>query len=255
MSHTIQTTFKRIETKYIIEKEDVASLMSDLKHYLVEDDHPTSTINNIYFDTENFDVIKDALAGRNLREKIRMRSYLAQSTPNSQAFLEVKQKDYQGIGHKFRIVSTPAAITNLLTTGTVCSDMKNNIYVKEILSLRERYEELLPRIFISYDRFSLKQKKHIEDKVRITFDKNLCYRSHQVTIDQNDGTESLLPDHQLIMEIKAAEEKPVWLQEILDKHNLIQIKFSKYTAAYHKAQNLPYSPRPALVKEGGVAHV
>ncbi|MGT2754386.1 polyphosphate polymerase domain-containing protein [Streptococcus ovis] len=254
MSQTLQTTFKRIETKYIIEKENLATLMADLKHYLTEDDHPTSTITNIYFDTENFDVIKDALAGRNLREKIRMRSYLSHPTSDSQAFLEVKQKDAQGVGHKFRIISTPAAITNLLTTGTICSNLKNSDYVNDILTLRKRYDELIPRIFISYDRFSLKQKKDIEDKVRITFDQNLCYRDYQVTNYQSKESEPLMPDNQLIMEIKAAEDKPAWLQEILDKHKLTQIKFSKYTAAYHKSQNIPYSPRPALVKERGLAH-
>ncbi|MFQ8817148.1 MAG: hypothetical protein ACLR70_03850 [Streptococcus thermophilus] len=34
-----------------------------LREYLVEDDYPTSTISNIYFDTDNFDVIQDAYDG------------------------------------------------------------------------------------------------------------------------------------------------------------------------------------------------
>ncbi len=50
--------FKRIETKYVVSKDNLGDLLADLKEYLVEDDYPTSTISNIYFDTDNFDVIK-----------------------------------------------------------------------------------------------------------------------------------------------------------------------------------------------------
>ena len=69
MKKTIETSFKRIETKYIVAKDDVKDLIKDLKEYVVEDDYPTSTISNIYFDTENFDVIQDALAKQHSREK------------------------------------------------------------------------------------------------------------------------------------------------------------------------------------------
>ena len=53
----IETTFKRIETKYVVSKEILDKLIQDLKEYLVEDDYPISTISNIYFDTDNFDVL------------------------------------------------------------------------------------------------------------------------------------------------------------------------------------------------------
>ena len=55
----IETTFKRIETKYVVSKEILDKLIQDLKEYLVEDDYPISTISNIYFDTEDFDVLLD----------------------------------------------------------------------------------------------------------------------------------------------------------------------------------------------------
>ena len=60
MKKTVETSFKRIETKYVVNKEDLDDLLKDLKKYVVEDDYPISTISNIYFDTEDFDVIQDA---------------------------------------------------------------------------------------------------------------------------------------------------------------------------------------------------
>jgi len=62
MKKTVETSFKRIETKYVVNKEDLDDLLKDLKKYVVEDDYPISTISNVYFDTEDFDVIQDALA-------------------------------------------------------------------------------------------------------------------------------------------------------------------------------------------------
>ncbi|WP_368731885.1 VTC domain-containing protein, partial [Klebsiella pneumoniae] len=55
MKKTVETSFKRIETKYVVNKEDLDDLLKDLKKYVVEDDYPISTISNVYFDTEDFD--------------------------------------------------------------------------------------------------------------------------------------------------------------------------------------------------------
>lgn len=65
----IETTFKRIETKYIISKDKLDKLIQDLKEYLVEDDYLISTISNIYFDTEDFDVLLDDDFGAKRKEK------------------------------------------------------------------------------------------------------------------------------------------------------------------------------------------
>ena len=50
MVKQLETRFKRIETKYVVSKDNLEDLLADLKEYLVEDDYPTSTISNIYFD-------------------------------------------------------------------------------------------------------------------------------------------------------------------------------------------------------------
>ena len=57
MVKQLETRFKRIETKYVVSKDNLEDLLADLKEY------PSSPISNIYFDTDNFDVIQDALDG------------------------------------------------------------------------------------------------------------------------------------------------------------------------------------------------
>lgn len=66
---TIETQFKRIESKYLVSKDKLDYLMHDLKTFLVEDDYPTSTITNVYFDTDDFQIIQDSIAKKHLREK------------------------------------------------------------------------------------------------------------------------------------------------------------------------------------------
>lgn len=249
MTDKIQTRFKRVETKYIVRTDQYEALLDDLKVYLKEDYYPTSTISNIYFDTPDFDVIKDALAKKNMREKIRMRSYFANPSEDCQAFLEVKQKDQKGVGHKFRLVSNPKSINLLLCQGYSDESISDPNLLTEIHALRDRYPGLAPRVYIYYDRYSLKQKKKIGDKVRVTFDKNLRYRDTDVSLSSGTDGKPLLEPNQMVMEIKASADKPEWLKEILAKHGLRKMKFSKYSCAFHKSQGLDYQLRPRLKKE------
>ena len=259
MKKTIETSFKRIETKYIVAKDDVKDLIKDLKEYVVEDDYPTSTISNIYFDTENFDVIQDALAKQHRREKIRMRTYIEKPQADSPVFLEVKSKDEEGIGHKFRLVATSQAIINLMTDGKVDHQIQDPDLVQEIQRLRKRYgHRLEPRMFIYYDRLSLKEKKSIQgypyQKIRVTIDQNLVFRDQAVSLLGGKKGEPLLEDDFVIMEIKAPGQKPKWLKDILEKYGLVKQKFSKYSCAYHKSQGLDYAPRP-VQETVGAAYV
>ena len=251
----LETKFKRIETKYVVSKEILEKLIQDLKEYLVEDDYPISTISNIYFDTEDFDVLLDDDFGDKRKEKVRMRTYLSQPTLDSQVFLEIKTKDQEGVGRKFRLLSTPSSILNFMTKGHLDASITDKIVIEKVKKLHQDYKQgIKPRMYIYYDRYSLKEKKYIEgynyNKIRITIDQNLVYRDENVNLFSGNQGAPLLDDNTVIMEIKAPGNKPQWLQDILDKYGLIEHKFSKYSCAYHKSQGLPYAPRPDIESAG-----
>ena len=251
----IETSFKRIETKYVVDKADLANLIEDLKIYLVEDDYPTSTISNIYFDTEQFDMIQDNSQGTKRKEKIRMRTYLSQVQPDNQVFLEIKSKDSTGVGRKYRLLSTPHSITQFMTKGQLDSSIKDQMMIEKIQQLQEEYQQaIIPRMYIYYDRFSLKEKKEISgfpyNKIRVTIDQNLTYRDNNVSLFSGKDGFPLLNEDIVIMEIKAPGRKPQWLQDILDQYGLVEQKFSKYSCAYHKSQGRDYSPLPSTESVG-----
>ena len=251
----LETTFKRIETKYIISKDKLDKLIQDLKEYLVEDDYPISTISNIYFDTEDFAVLQDDDFGNKRKEKVRMRTYLSQPKIDSQVFLEIKTKDQEGVGRKFRLLSTPISILNFMTKGHLDASITDTVVIEKVKKLHQDYKQAIkPRMYIYYDRYSLKEKKYIEgydyNKIRITIDQNLIYRDENVSLFAGNQGAPLLDDNTVIMEIKAPGNKPQWLQDILDKYGLMEHKFSKYSCAYHKSQGLPYAPRPSIESAG-----
>ena len=127
--------------------------------------------------------------------------------------------------------------------------------IEKIQQLQEEYQQaIIPRMYIYYDRFSLKEKKEISgfpyNKIRVTIDQNLTYRDENVSLFSGKDGFPLLNEDIVIMEIKAPGRKPQWLQDILDQYGLVEQKFSKYSCAYHKSQRLDYSPRPSTESVG-----
>ena len=177
---------------------------------------------------------------------------------DSPAFLEVKSKDAEGIGHKFRLVSNPSSITRLMTDGLVDQTIQDLDLVQEIqLCASAMITDLQPQMYIHYDRLSLKETKSIQGYPYIRFGHpgsklGLC--DQQVSLLRGKAGEPLLEENTIIMEIKAPGEEPQWLKDILDKYGLVKQKFSKYSCAYHKSQGLDYAPTP-IQERTGVAYV
>ncbi|MBP2623060.1 polyphosphate polymerase domain-containing protein [Streptococcus oricebi] len=229
----LQTNFKRIETKYILDKATLASLKEDLKDYLVDDDYAQSSITNIYFDTDDYQVIQDSLARVNGREKIRMRTYEAQPTDHSQVFLEIKKKEDE-VGYKYRLVSNPLSVLNFIEKGIKDESIDDERVVEELARLQDRYLDLKPKMYIAYQRHSLKAKK--EHKVRLTVDSQLLYRDYDLDISAGRYGYPLLEEDKVILEVKVAGAYPTWLTQALQKYKLLDQSFSKYGKAYLKSQ-------------------
>ena len=156
-----------------------------MKEHLVEDEYPISIITNIYFDTTDFQVIQDSIAKKNGREKICMRTYVTNPTEDSQAFLELKRKDAEGTGHKFRLVSETGAIKQFIESGKLIhATIEDQLLIDELNTLKERYGDSSVRMLIYYERSSFKEKHHIkgqpQTKIRVTVDQNVTYRDYDV---------------------------------------------------------------------------
>lgn len=227
-----QKEFKRVETKYLVEAQQLPALLQDLNDHMQADDFAQSTITSLYFDTENFQMIQDSLAKKHGKEKLRLRTYASQPGLDSPAFLEIKQK-IAGVGYKYRVKTTPQeAITALAGTGnSVSQDVR---MTDQLALLQDRYQTIQPRMLISYNRLSFKGKD--DAAVRVTLDRDLTYAPVTSLTLSSSAAIPLVTNNQLVMEIKVSDQLPTWLQTILAKYNLEKASFSKYGQAYQLHQ-------------------
>lgn len=227
-----QKEFKRVETKYLVEAQQLPALLQDLNDHMQADDFAQSTITSLYFDTENFQMIQDSLAKKHGKEKLRLRTYASQPGLDSPAFLEIKQK-IAGVGYKYRVKTTPQeAITALAGTGnSVSQDVR---MTDQLALLQDRYQTIQPRMLISYNRLSFKGRD--DAAVRVTLDRDLTYALVTSLTLSSSAAIPLVTNNQLVMEIKVSDQLPTWLQTILAKYNLEKASFSKYGQAYQLHQ-------------------
>ena len=80
--------FNRVEKKYIISEEQYHVLLGEIRQHLQEDKYYRSEVFNIYFDTDNYDLITKSIDHPLFKEKVRARSYGGYD----KGFLEIKTK-------------------------------------------------------------------------------------------------------------------------------------------------------------------
>nr|WP_270513997.1 VTC domain-containing protein [Coprococcus catus] len=93
---------KRYEIKYLLTSEQRLSIQEAMKPYMQLDDFGHSVIRNIYYDTDNYRLVRRSIEKPVYKEKLRMRSY-RKAGKNDNVFLELKKK-YQSVVYKRRIL-------------------------------------------------------------------------------------------------------------------------------------------------------
>ena len=86
-----QTVFKRYELKYMLTLEQKARILEAMGPYMELDKYGRTTIRNLYFDTDNYRLIRHSIEKPAYKEKLRLRSY-EKVGPDSAVFVELKKK-------------------------------------------------------------------------------------------------------------------------------------------------------------------
>ena len=215
-------TFKRVETKYVLKKDEQEELLERLKPYIEKDKYFKSKIGNLYFDNKNNELVINSLEKPIFKEKIRLRTY---GKPN-EVFFEIKNK-YDGVVRKRRVKLSLEDYYEFLN---LTEEKIDNQILKEI-KYYINYYNLYPKIYIGYDRLSY---QGISDhNLRITFDSNLRSRRDNLEIEKWDYGDIYFADY-CIMEIKAKDSLPLWLVSILSELKIYPHSFSKYGGIYTK---------------------
>lgn len=221
-----QLSFQRYEKKYLMTAGQYEALWAELSPRLRPDEYFSSTVCSLYYDTDDYSLIRRSIQKPVYKEKLRLRSYGIPGE-ESPVFVELKKK-FKGIVYKRRIELEKSAAAAWLSGGPAPDDSQIS---REIDWVLNRYE-LSPKIIICCDREAWVDRENSE--LRFTFDKNIRYREDELDLSFGDRGRLLLEDGSVLMEIKMPETSPLWLAELLSRHKVFPAGFSKYGKSYEQ---------------------
>ncbi len=242
-----QYIFRRYEKKYIISAQEAEEIINYLSYNTTPDKYGESDICNIYYDTDDYRIIRRSLEKPVYKEKLRLRCY---GTPNDsdKCFLELKKK-YKGVVYKRRIKVPYCDGFNYL------ADIEDNIpdsqIKREIEYFRSIFKGIKPSANIFYKRKAFYDRN--DPNVRITFDGYIKSRNYDFDLKNGIYGNSILPEDKIIMEIKTLGAMPLWLSDILTEMQIYPTSFSKYGTAYTKT--LTESDSKLIFINGGIKYV
>lgn len=222
-----QTVFNRVEKKYLLTPKKFQKLWEELMQYMIVDEYGLHTICNVYYDTENNELIRNSIEKPVYKEKLRLRSY-GIPEKNDNVFLEIKKK-YDGIVNKRRII-LPLNEAEKYLNHKEKIEQDSQIF-HEIDYFTNHYD-LMPKLFLAYERVALFGKE--DNEFRVTFDRNIRSRDWNLSLDKGDSGILLLEDGTILMEVKICNSVPMWFARLLSKYQIFNTSFSKYGSVYKK---------------------
>ena len=223
-------SFHRYEKKFIISDYQYRLLIPRLLEFMEPDryckDGETYSIYNIYYDTDNDDVIRHSISKPFYKEKLRLRSYRNLCREDEKVFLEMKKK-INGIVNKRRVVLTLKEAKNFLEEGIKpkFSDYVNQQVINEI-EYYLKNNDIKPKVYISYVRSAFFAKDNKD--FRLTFDTKILTRRDYLTLQEGSFGRDILGDGKYLMEVKILGAMPVWFTKILSELKIYNTHFSKY---------------------------
>lgn len=220
----MQKIFSRYEKKYVLDKFQYNEFIKYIDIDIVPDNYYFETICNIYYDTDNCDLIRKSLEKPIYKEKFRLRGY-GIPTLDSPVFFEIKKK-YNGIVGKRREVFKLRDAYQFINKDGAKTQIEKEI------KYGFKFYNLVPKLYLAYDRYSYCGK---DDKnLRITFDINIRSRNYDLQLEKGDYGEKLFDKEMYIMEIKTLKGLPLLWTKKLSQLKIYQSSFSKYGEIFKK---------------------
>ena len=221
-----QAVFQRTELKFLLTTEQKKKILEEMEPYMALDQYGRTTIRNIYFDTDDYRLIRRSIEKPVYKEKLRIRSY-QKATPSSTVFVEVKKK-YKSVVYKRRLPLTEEAAMDWVTGKMQCRE--DTQISREIDYFLGFYKTLHPVVFLSYEREAYYCKDGGD--FRVTFDDRILCRQEELSLEADIWGTPLLPEGKVLMELKCAGGIPLWMIKVLSRERIYKTSFSKYGTAY-----------------------
>jgi len=220
-----QAIFERHEKKNILSHSQYQLLRNALKDRMQDDEFGLYCTCSLYYDTDDYDLIRHCNSKPIYKEKLRLRSY-GVPTQEQTVFIELKKK-YKGITYKRRLPLSYKEAWRYLNHG-IKPEVGGQI-LNEIDWFIHR-NHVKPAILLCYDRIALCGKE--DNEFRMTFDFNIRWRDDNFDISKGSYGTPLLEKDSVLMEVKTLKSLPCWFTSILSEFKIYPNSFSKYGNVY-----------------------
>lgn len=201
-------------------------IVKAISPYMQIDEYGRTTIRNLYFDTDNYRLIRRSIEKPTYKEKLRVRSY-CQADAETIVFVELKKK-FEHEVFKRRLLMPEKDTMEWLCNRNFTGEQTQ--ISKEIDYFLDFYGNLHPTVFLSYEREAYYTKE--KSDFRVTFDDNVLCREDNLSLRQEAYGTQILDSDKVLMEVKCSCGIPLWMTEILSKEHIYKTSFSKYGTAY-----------------------
>ena len=237
-------TEQRYEIKYLIRHDTAAEVSQTLSAYMLPDAHGDGQgnyqITSLYYDTTDYKAYWDKIEGHRNRRKLRVRIYGDQPvTPETPCFVEIKHRLDRALQKRRLIVPYRAALDlDRIEDQYTPSSPQQRAILEEVLYLQGALR-LQPACVVGYRRTAFEGHEY-DPGLRVTFDTNLKYRTHELNLLANGQATDhyFLPPDWCIMEVKVNQRVPLWLTEAIAEHQCVVRRISKYCLALENSKVL-----------------
>ena len=218
------TIFERLEKKFVLNPAEYRAIHEIVAQHIPPDTFGEYLVQSLYFDTDNWDVIRASIERPVYKEKLRLRCYNVPSM-SSTVFLELKKK-YNGVVNKRRILFPLEELHNKTPRDIAAADKSQ---IGRELDFYLKANPVYEKAHISY-----KRAAYAGAGLRITFDTDIRFRTTLLDYEHPMGGPAVLPDNLTVMEVKIPGGMPLWLAQALSRYKIFSTSFSKYGAGYKK---------------------
>lgn len=227
MGNAVQCCFERYEKKYMLTPDQYQRVLWGLRPFVRADRYSNYAISSLYYDTEDFRLIRTSLEKPVYKEKLRMRAYGVPGD-HDRVFVELKKK-YQGVVYKRRVALEAAEAVRFVDGGIPPMDAAQGQICREIEFFLDSYHPRA-RVFLAYDREAWQGIENPD--LRVTFDTNLRWRDTALDLRAGGYGSPILPPDHILMEVKIPGAAPVWLARLFSDLEIFPTSFSKYGTWY-----------------------
>lgn len=247
-SATPLETAGRHECKYRISPQQYLAMRSAVFRYMRLDRYTARAqtkgyvVRSLYYDTAEYRVYAEKLAGDCARVKYRLRSYSLEDTDSAPVRVEMKVRRGEALA-KYQHFVSKDQYARFLSQQDWGEDVDHPVLTEYARGVR--LLNLQPVVLVEYEREGFESK--MNDGVRLTFDHHVRSARASALFPAPRPFFRVHHIHEVVLEVKFKQTPPIWLKPLVQAYGLRLVANSKFTQGIEVARPDRCHPQGVVV--------